>query len=80
MLPLISINTTAGTASEMTRFCIITDSSRQVKMAIVDRCDLCKQISSFCCASASSPIPQSSQDGHRGQVPAAIAFAKHCAC
>ncbi|PRW39303.1 alcohol dehydrogenase [Chlorella sorokiniana] len=36
MLPLISINTTAGTASEMTRFCIITDTSRMVKMAIVD--------------------------------------------
>ncbi|TWH76714.1 alcohol dehydrogenase [Azomonas agilis] len=36
-LPLISINTTAGTASEMTRFCIITDESRHVKMAIVDR-------------------------------------------
>lgn len=36
MLPLVSINTTAGTASEMTRFCIITDTSRHVKMAIVD--------------------------------------------
>ena len=36
-LPLISINTTAGTASEMTRFCIITDETRHVKMAIVDR-------------------------------------------
>lgn len=36
-LPLISINTTAGTASEMTRFCIITDEKRHVKMAIVDR-------------------------------------------
>lgn len=35
-LPLISINTTAGTASEMTRFCIITDEVRHVKMAIVD--------------------------------------------
>lgn len=33
----IAINTTAGTASEMTRFCIITDSKRKVKMAIVDR-------------------------------------------
>ncbi|ABR47834.1 iron-containing alcohol dehydrogenase [Alkaliphilus metalliredigens QYMF] len=39
MVPLIAINTTAGTASEMTRFCIITDTSRKVKMAIVDwRC------------------------------------------
>lgn len=36
-LPMIAINTTAGTASEMTRFCIITDESRHVKMAIVDR-------------------------------------------
>ncbi|AHN76215.1 L-threonine dehydrogenase [Pandoraea pnomenusa] len=36
-LPLVAINTTAGTASEMTRFCIITDEKRQVKMAIVDR-------------------------------------------
>src|SRR5450830_201142 len=34
---LVAINTTAGTASEMTRFCIITDESRHVKMAIVDR-------------------------------------------
>jgi alcohol dehydrogenase len=36
MPPFIAINTTAGTASEMTRFCIITDTSRRVKMAIVD--------------------------------------------
>ncbi len=36
-LPLVAINTTAGTASEMTRFCIITDDTRHVKMAIVDR-------------------------------------------
>ncbi|WP_246792355.1 iron-dependent methanol dehydrogenase [Burkholderia perseverans] len=39
MTPLISINTTAGTAAEMTRFCIVTNSSNHVKMAIVDwRC------------------------------------------
>jgi alcohol dehydrogenase len=36
MPPYLSVNTTAGTASEMTRFCIITDLSRHVKMAIVD--------------------------------------------
>ena len=36
-LPLICINTTAGTASEMTVFCIITDEERHVKMAIVDK-------------------------------------------
>jgi len=36
MPPFIAINTTAGTASEMTRFCIITDTDRHVKMAIVD--------------------------------------------
>ena len=33
---LMAINTTAGTASEITRFCIITDTARKVKMAIVD--------------------------------------------
>lgn len=36
MMPLVAINTTAGTASEMTRFVIITDETRHVKMAIVD--------------------------------------------
>lgn len=36
-LPLIAINTTAGTASEMTIFAIITDEERHVKMAIVDK-------------------------------------------
>ncbi len=36
MPPFIAINTTAGTGSEMTRFCIITDTSRKVKMAIID--------------------------------------------
>lgn len=36
MPPFIAVNTTAGTASEMTRFCIITDTTRKVKMAIVD--------------------------------------------
>lgn len=36
-LPLIAINTTAGTASEMTIFSIITDEERHVKMALVDK-------------------------------------------
>ncbi len=37
MLPhYIAINTTAGTASELTRFCVITDKERHVKMSIVD--------------------------------------------
>ncbi|HWR42976.1 iron-containing alcohol dehydrogenase [Sporomusa sp.] len=35
-MPLIAVNTTSGTASQMTRFCIITDEVRHVKMAIVD--------------------------------------------
>lgn len=33
---LVSINTTAGTASEITRFTVITDTDRKVKMAILD--------------------------------------------
>lgn len=36
VVPPMAINTTAGTASEITRFCIITDTTRKVKMAIVD--------------------------------------------
>lgn len=36
MVSLMAINTTAGTASEITRFCIITDTARKVKMAIID--------------------------------------------
>lgn len=36
LMPLMAVNTTAGTASEITRFCIITDTTRKVKMAIVD--------------------------------------------
>lgn len=36
LMPLLSINTTAGTAAEMTRFAIITDTARHVKMAIID--------------------------------------------
>lgn len=35
-VPILAINTTAGTASEITRFCIITDTRRKVKMAILD--------------------------------------------
>lgn len=34
---MIAVNTTAGTASEMTIFCIITDEERHVKMALVDK-------------------------------------------
>ncbi len=34
--PLVAVNTTAGTASEITRFCVITDTARKVKMCIVD--------------------------------------------
>lgn len=36
MIPLIAVNTTAGTASEMTRFAVITNTSNHVKMAIGD--------------------------------------------
>lgn len=36
MMPMVAFNTTAGTAAEMTRFAIITDSSRHVKMALID--------------------------------------------
>ena len=37
MPPYLAVNTTAGTASEITRFCIITDEARHIKMAIVDK-------------------------------------------
>lgn len=39
MPPFVAVNTTAGTASEMTRFAVITDTDCHVKMAIADwRC------------------------------------------
>lgn len=37
MVPLVGINTTAGTGSELTKFTIITDTERKVKMAIIDK-------------------------------------------
>ncbi|EPB9413347.1 L-threonine dehydrogenase [Clostridium perfringens] len=36
-LPMVGINTTAGTGSEMTLFAIITDEGRHIKMALVDK-------------------------------------------
>ncbi|MHB1114711.1 MAG: L-threonine dehydrogenase [Acidovorax defluvii] len=36
-LPLVAINTTAGTASEMSRFSVITDEETHIKMVIADR-------------------------------------------
>ena len=32
MMPLVAVNTTAGTASEMTRFAIITDTARKARI------------------------------------------------
>ena len=37
MMPLMCVNTTAGTASEMTLFAIITNEETHVKMALVDK-------------------------------------------
>lgn len=35
-LPMVAVNTTAGTASEMTKFTIITNEEKKVEMAIID--------------------------------------------
>lgn len=37
MVTLVAINTTAGTGSEVTKFTIITNTAKKVKMAIVDK-------------------------------------------
>lgn len=36
-MALVAINTTAGTASELTKFAVITEETRHLKMSIVDR-------------------------------------------
>ncbi len=37
MLPMFAINTTAGTAAEMTRMAVITDESTHIKMPVIDK-------------------------------------------
>ncbi|HEX7264042.1 MAG TPA: iron-containing alcohol dehydrogenase [Candidatus Dormibacteraeota bacterium] len=36
-LPLVAVNTTAGTGADVSRFAVITDTERKVKMVIADR-------------------------------------------
>jgi alcohol dehydrogenase len=36
MVPMVAVNTTAGTGAEMTQFCIIKNTDTNIKMAIID--------------------------------------------
>ena len=59
-LPLVAINTTAGTASEMTRFCIITDESRTAEKGHCQRL-----LIAGCCADQPANDPHVPAQRHR---------------